>query len=706
MTETVEAVVRDAGRQTLLDQVAAVWTAEGIPFTFEDEGAVIEAGQERSALQLACGELKGSGARVCYERTRRGWSIYVFPQGSRGFSLDLRPRQKGLLWRLGSLLSRRPRLADFVAIAGPDGVGKSTTIQLVRSRLAEQAPFLELAYFQWRPGLLPPLSRLAGKPEQTGPSAFRPRRNAGRMQAIRIAYYFADYVLGSWWKLRKLAKPRLILFDRCALDMEVDPVRFGLSSAGIVRRLYQWVPKPSCVVLLHAESEQIAQRKDDLTEPEIRTQLEAWLQMAGQDRVHNIVEVDNTPEEVAERVFQVLVDAFVAAHEQDCPASGESRIARAREILESEQQHGRPSSCAALPSRDRARVLIPLDAPSAAAAAGMKIYNAQRPVARLGKAVLTGALQSGLAQRVLDSSVQLYTGELDKRLASVLGGKVSLSIALGSGAERRRVVIQATRPDGTVAAYVKAGTGEVAIDALRHEESVLQSLRGATFASALVPEVLGAFDFGEARVLIQSAPPNECSVSTGSLSSLHAGFLADLHHHSRTLPLELSIPHRMAEDLGSAGYPYYAHQVDWATRELSSAGIAVPGGLAHADFAPWNLLRTGNRLFVFDWEFARDGIPPAYDLFHFAIASAVELHGHQPGRIFDDIAQKPPVVGNYLQTIGLERELSRPLLIWYLCDALETSVSRLGSRADSKEAAMRRAWSGLLMLTRYGRSAR
>lgn len=66
---------------------------------------------------------------------------------------------------------------------------------------------------------------------------------------------------------------------------------------------------------------------------------------------------------------------------------------------------------------------------------------------------------------------------------------------------------------------------------------------------------------------------------------------------------------------------------DWRERldralgilEAGLAGADVPMVPAHRDFVPWNMRRTADGLFVFDWEYASDGCVPLYDLFHYVL---------------------------------------------------------------------------------------
>jgi hypothetical protein len=46
-----------------------------------------------------------------------------------------------------------------------------------------------------------------------------------------------------------------------------------------------------------------------------------------------------------------------------------------------------------------------------------------------------------------------------------------------------------------------------------------------------------------------------------------------------------------------------------------------PFVITHGDFAFWNIRHSGDRLCVFDWEYAFAGAPPLFDLMHFHLIS-------------------------------------------------------------------------------------
>jgi hypothetical protein len=208
-------------------------------------------------------------------------------------------------------------------------VGKSTVLSLVRQWFEREAAFISVDIRPWRPGLLPSLGRFIGKPETTTETAVRPRRRPGKFHLVRLGYYYFDFVLGSWWKDRRdSSQPRLIIYDRCALDMTVDPYRFGLTSSWGAGLLWRLSPKPSTVILLCDEPRRIYRRKQDIEPHDMQEQLTAWFRLAEQGEIHAIIRVDDDPEEIAVRVLNLVIDGFVRSNEHDSSdgAQGNDRL--------------------------------------------------------------------------------------------------------------------------------------------------------------------------------------------------------------------------------------------------------------------------------------------------------------------------------------------------------------------------------------------
>lgn len=172
-----------------------------------------------------------------------------------------------------------------VAILGADGAGKSTVIGSILPVL-NSATHNAIVVRHLRPNLLPPLARLKGKTQQPGAPVREPHGStqSGWFGSLfRLAYLTLDYVIGYWlWTRPIIAKqPTIVLFDRYAYDLVLDPRRFRI-------RLPEWMngmfialaPKPDLVVCLHGDPETLSRRKGELSLDETRRQIEAMTSLA------------------------------------------------------------------------------------------------------------------------------------------------------------------------------------------------------------------------------------------------------------------------------------------------------------------------------------------------------------------------------------------------------------------------------------------
>ena len=84
--------------------------------------------------------------------------------------------------------------------------------------------------------------------------------------------------------------------------------------------------------------------------------------------------------------------------------------------------------------------------------------------------------------------------------------------------------------------------------------------------------------------------------------------------------------------LGAAGRRIVSDALRFAQR--TSAGMTLPCGVSHGDFAPWNIRRRPWFLGVFDWESAGFSLPRHWDAFHFQTQTTCLL-GRDAGYRFD-----------------------------------------------------------------------
>lgn len=199
--------------------------------------------------------------------------------------------------------------APVIAIVGTDGVGKTSCLQAITDDPLPMFAHLPIVRRHWRPGILPALSSIFKKDSHylSGP----PRRQAGRLKSFRMIYYYIDFLIGQLKDNSISSHQQLIIYDRCALDMIVDPVRFGLSSNNCMKILLRLIPKPDTVILLYDDPDRIYHRKPELTIDEIDQQQKKWWSLYEKGWVNEVIKIDAPAEEIAQRINDIIARVFV-----------------------------------------------------------------------------------------------------------------------------------------------------------------------------------------------------------------------------------------------------------------------------------------------------------------------------------------------------------------------------------------------------------
>lgn len=204
------------------------------------------------------------------------------------------------------------RVIPIVALVGPDGVGKTTVIQELKRLIEEELVFPKVITRHWRPTLLPDLSDLAKlrfRAHTNMPQAKPPRRQAGRASLVRAAYYGIDFLLGHPYRdCRESVRLNIIIYDRHAVDMVVNPERYGIRS--MPRWLFRLLPKPDYTVALVDTPERIIARKAELNSIEIDSQVQQWKKLLQEGAIDEVIEVNSSAKVVARHIFDAIVEQF------------------------------------------------------------------------------------------------------------------------------------------------------------------------------------------------------------------------------------------------------------------------------------------------------------------------------------------------------------------------------------------------------------
>lgn len=204
-----------------------------------------------------------------------------------------------------------------IAILGVDGAGKSTVINAMLPAL-NAATHNAVVVQHLRPTLLPPLARLKGNKNLPAGPVLEPHGStpSGRLGSLfRLVYLTLDYLIGYWlWTRPKIAKqPTVVIFDRYAYDMALDPRRFRIGLSGRVAGWFAALaPKPDLIVCLHGNPEAIAARKQELPLEETRRQVEALREFASREQRAVLITTDTSVEETRDRVLHTLFNYLQA----------------------------------------------------------------------------------------------------------------------------------------------------------------------------------------------------------------------------------------------------------------------------------------------------------------------------------------------------------------------------------------------------------
>lgn len=203
-------------------------------------------------------------------------------------------------------------LVPILAVVGPDGAGKSSILAAVAEKLPERFPFWGVAHRHWRPELLPNIGAIAGKPQPERGQAVVPRRTRGRFYFMRLAYYASDFLLGYFFKDRRVRSGLTpVLYDRCFWDMYVDPLRFGLGGTRGMLTLGRILPGPDLIVCLEVDPQTARDRKGELNDAEVTRQNSAWRDLATKIRtpLHRL-DARKPVATNAEKIIALYMDAL------------------------------------------------------------------------------------------------------------------------------------------------------------------------------------------------------------------------------------------------------------------------------------------------------------------------------------------------------------------------------------------------------------
>jgi hypothetical protein len=202
-----------------------------------------------------------------------------------------------------------------------------------------------------------------------------------------------------------------------------------------------------------------------------------------------------------------------------------------------------------------------------------------------------------------------------------------LAFLIGTPGPYQKASILVMSLQGDPLAMVKIAMGSDANAMINAEAYWLRTLHAHAELQACVPELLqegrtrnGCRFF--AQSIVKGRP------DTGAFTAAHADFLrrlgaVDCKHSAFDAAPIYAVMHENFSRLQPKLSRERAQLIQTAMQECAASlrQWSGPFVITHGDFAYWNIRVPGDRLCVFDWEYAFAGAPPLFDLLHFHLIS-------------------------------------------------------------------------------------
>jgi thymidylate kinase len=203
--------------------------------------------------------------------------------------------------RIKNRLSRFLKPTGLVIVfMGPDGCGKTTIINGIKSNISEI--FRKNKQYH----LYPKNGKENAEPV-TNPHSQKPRGYIGSF--IKLCYLLCLYVIGYWYKIfPQKIKSTFVIFDRYFHDLIVDPKRYRhKSGTGLLKFIAIFIPKPDIWILLDAPAEIIQQRKSEVSFEETKRQVTAYRHLFSNLKNSYIINANRSVDEIIYEVEDIII---------------------------------------------------------------------------------------------------------------------------------------------------------------------------------------------------------------------------------------------------------------------------------------------------------------------------------------------------------------------------------------------------------------
>ncbi|HOS48176.1 MAG TPA: phosphotransferase [Bacteroidia bacterium] len=307
----------------------------------------------------------------------------------------------------------------------------------------------------------------------------------------------------------------------------------------------------------------------------------------------------------------------------------------------------------------------------------LSLYNSVSLKAKIYKWVSTVAGRLGQTRLLASGIIRMQQNLLDQvKTVNDITPEEDISFFTGTRGATRKVVMEIHNKETTVA-FVKIPVTPVSEELVKTETEMLKELNKYDFTTLSLPKVSRKID-GHAR--LSNVKPG-ITIPADRITAIHIKALAELY----------ALSHERKAISDSTAWETISANMEWLKRDLLftngldskstgnlvkllrklyntfSAGESISLSVSHGDFTPWNMYCDEQRLYVYDWEMSRNGIPMFFDLFHFTYQSTIlqQRKDYSTVKSSINLWKQQPLVQQMLQKYKINLALHEKLYLLF-----------------------------------------
>lgn len=263
----------------------------------------------------------------------------------------------------------------------------------------------------------------------------------------------------------------------------------------------------------------------------------------------------------------------------------------------------------------------------------LSLYNSGGMKARLYKKLTQLAWTIGQGKLLVSGKIRLQQ-KLFQNVKQHYGihPEEEISFFTGTRGENRKVVME-IHHDSVTTHFLKIPMNETSEQLIKNENEMLNDLSKYDFTTLSFPSVSQK---GKGYARLSNIKP-AVTIPADRITAIHIRTQAELYALSNekktiadtaawnTISANMELLKRdmlFTNGLDQEEIRHVIHLLRKLYNALPTEEL-IPVSVSHGDFTPWNMYCDEQRLYVYDWELAKNGIPMFFDVFHFTFQTTI-----------------------------------------------------------------------------------